>query len=228
MIRQHEAVDFVCLLYVWTLSGQRNLNARRPPLDEAGKFPFANPLQTFMHLRGINVTLDDVQYRDVHPTPSGTRYHDVFGVQQSPHHVQYCRFSHSRCLSIQSKRCVTRHQEMAAWRRDQRSQHSNQIVVHVPWVTKCGGAGRHNGRHQRIDLGERWVVQFQSITGDAVQSCVVQHDDTIRVQRESLQRQNRVVRLHNHVTRFGGKQRENGIGLDQFLWIPVVNVLQQI
>ena len=53
--------------------------------------------------------------------------------------------------------------------------------------------------HQRVDLRYGRVVDAQTLVGDPVQRRVVEHDDRVGVEREPLQREQRVVRLHDHV-----------------------------
>lgn len=46
---------------------------------------------------------------------------------------------------------VPRHEEVQAGRGDQRGDQPYEVIVHVPGIPECGGAGRHDGG----DLGER-------------------------------------------------------------------------
>ena len=60
-----------------------------------------------------------------------------------------------------------------------------------------------------ISIGD---LRRSPVDGDAVQSSVVEHDDAVRVEREALQREHRVVRLHHHVVRMV-PVREHGVCL---------------
>lgn len=47
-------------------------------------------------------------------------------------------------VAISGERCVARHQEMQLWRWNQWSGQTNQIVIHIGWITKGCGADRHD------------------------------------------------------------------------------------
>ena len=104
-------------------------------------------------------------------------------------------------LVIVGERRVAGHEEVEARRGDEGRDEADEVVVHVARVAQRGRRRRHDGRHQRVDLRERRRLDVQPVGGDAVQRRVVQHDDAVGAQRQPLQRQQRVVRLHHHVAR---------------------------
>jgi len=87
---------------------------------------------------------------------------------------------------------------------------------------------RHDGRHKLVDLRERRRVQPQPVSRDPVQRSVVEDDDAIGALGQSLERQERVVRLHHYVADADvGNEvaarllvREDAVSLDQLLRIP--------
>lgn len=46
---------------------------------------------------------------------------------------------------ICGERCVACDQKVQSWSGDKGGNQSNQVIIHVAWITQCGGAGRHNG-----------------------------------------------------------------------------------
>lgn len=66
---------------------------------------------------------------------------------------------------------------------------------------------------------------MQTIRVDARQRAIIEHDDRVGVVREPLERQERVVRLHDHVALL--RVRKDRVGLDQLLRELVVQPLEQ-
>jgi hypothetical protein len=67
------------------------------------------------------------------------------------------------------------------------------------WIPQRSGRGGHDGRDERVGLAESRVVDVEALDGDAVERGVVQDHDGVGVERQALERQQRVVRLHDHV-----------------------------
>ena len=82
-----------------------------------------------------------------------------------------------------------------------------------------------NNTHELIGLVKRGPLQVQTIRVDARQRAIVEHDDRVGVIREPLERQQRVVRLHDHVALL--RVREDRVGLHQLLRELVVQPLEQ-
>jgi hypothetical protein len=83
----------------------------------------------------------------------------------------------------------------------------------------------NNCTHELIRLVKRGRLQVQAVSVDACQCTIVEHDNGVGVVRESLERQQCVVRLHHHIAFLRvGKDR---VGLHQFLWKFVVQSFQQ-
>lgn len=51
---------------------------------------------------------------------------------------------------------------------------TDEVVVHVAWVSEWSCARRHDCRDQRVDLGECGRVDFQALRCDSVQRRIVQ------------------------------------------------------
>jgi hypothetical protein len=79
------------------------------------------------------------------------------------------------------------------------SSHTPHARGRRTWVAQRRGRRGHDRGHQAVDLRKRGVLHVQALDGDAVQRGVVQHDDGVGVLREALEREQRVVGLHDHV-----------------------------
>ena len=79
--------------------------------------------------------------------------------------------------------------------------------------------------HELIRLVKRRHLQVQAVCVDACQRTIVEHDDGVGVVRESLERQQRVVRLHHYIAFL--RVWKNRVGLHELLWELVVQPLQQ-
>ena len=100
------------------------------------------------------------------------------------------------------KRRVTGHEVVESGRGDERGDEPDEVVVHVARVAQGRRRRRHDRRDELVDLSEGGVFDVQAFAGDAIQRRVVEDDHAIRVLRQTLQRQDRVVRLHHHVGNF--------------------------
>jgi len=65
VIREHHPGDLVRGLHIWRLLGQRHLDRGRPPGYKSSQFTLADPLQGFMYLGRVHLTLDNVQDRNI-------------------------------------------------------------------------------------------------------------------------------------------------------------------
>ena len=98
---------------------------------------------------------------------------------------------------------------------NERRNESNQIIVHVPRVPERGRRSSHYSRHEWIELemirdkrsvakpthlSNRRIINTQSINGNPIQCSIVQHDHTIGVEHQTLERQQGIVRLNNNIT----------------------------
>ena len=135
--------------------------------------------------------------------------HHVLRLKQTPHDIQNCRFSYGRFLlnKVISLKSIVQsfvksiylmvvrewgiagHQEMKPRSGDERSDQTYEVVVHITRVSQCGCRRWHDGWHKRVDLCKRWRFDMKSIGGDAIECRVVQNDDAISVQSQSLQGQ---------------------------------------
>ena len=89
VIREHHAADLVRSGDVRALLREGDLNGGRTPWDEVGKFTLSNPLQGLVHLRGVNVALDDVKTRNVGAFLHARRAQNILGLEESPHHIKH-------------------------------------------------------------------------------------------------------------------------------------------
>ena len=89
VIREHHAADLVRSGDVGTLLREGDLNGGRTPWDEVGKFALSDPLQGLVHLRGVDVALDDVENRNVRAFLHARRAQNVLGLEESPHHIKH-------------------------------------------------------------------------------------------------------------------------------------------
>ena len=60
MVRLVTIRDFVFGFDVRAFAGERDVEGRRPPGYETYQAPFPDSLQSFVHLRRVHVTLDDI------------------------------------------------------------------------------------------------------------------------------------------------------------------------
>ena len=67
------------------------------------------------------------------------------------------------------------------------------------WISQCSCRGSHDSGYQGVGLTERWLCNMQPFNSNPVQCRVVQHDDSISVEREALEGQQGVVRLNNYI-----------------------------
>ena len=71
------------------------------------------------------------------------------------------------------------------------------------WVPQRGCGSRHDGRHQAVCLAEAGVGNVQPLGCYPVEGGVVKDHNRVRIQREPLEREQRVVGLHHHIARLG-------------------------
>lgn len=92
-----------------------------------------------MDLCGVHLSLDDVEDGDVAVvglTVSACGHHDIFRLQEPPHHIQNCSLPHACHRLIGGQRCVSSHEEVEARSGDEGCNQSNQVIVHVSRVTE--------------------------------------------------------------------------------------------
>lgn len=87
MVCKHKPADLVRRLNIWAFLAEGDLDRGWSPLNQFGKFSFSNSLQTFVNLGGIDISLDDVQNRDVRSFPGCAANHDVLGLKQTAHDI---------------------------------------------------------------------------------------------------------------------------------------------
>ena len=108
---------------------------------------------------------------------------------------------------------------------NERRHEAYQVVVHVAREAEGVGGRGHDGRDERVDLCDRRAVRVQPLRRDAIERRVVQHDHCVGIQREPLEGEQRVVRLHDDVAAVlvVGEDR---VRLDQLLREVVVDRLE--
>ena len=123
---------------VWAALRQRNLDAGRAPGDESCQSALPNAQQTLMHVRGVDLALDDVENGDVAALLAGNgRHHAVLRLEQPSHHVEDGCLPHRLGLFdlVPREGRVRRHEEVASGCRDQRGQNADEVIVHVAGVS---------------------------------------------------------------------------------------------
>jgi hypothetical protein len=141
---------------------------------------------------------------------------------------------------------VGRHQKVASRRRNEGRDDAHEVIVHVTRITQRLRARSHHRRHlptrerlsaphprstthggyahELICLIERGGLYVQPIARYPRQRPIVEHDDRIGVVRQSFQREEGIVRLHDDVALLCvGK---DGIRLDELLGELVVQPLE--
>mmetsp|Transcript_45793 Transcript_45793/g.33518 ORF Transcript_45793/g.33518 Transcript_45793/m.33518 type:complete len:219 (-) Transcript_45793:274-930(-) len=210
--------------YIRAFLRKRDLDRSRPPRNEVSKFPLPDPLKGLVDLSGVYFSLDDVEDRDVSSLFDAGGHNDVLGLEESAHDVEDSSLPDGRLLLVHGERSVASHEEVAPGSGDKRGHESHQVVVHVSWISERGGGRRHYGAHDRVCLREGRLMQFQPVCSDPSQSIVVYDNTRIRIQDEPLQTQQAVVRLDHHIVVI----REHRIGLNELLWISIIDLLQQV
>ena len=90
------------------------------------------------YVSGIDIALDDIQYRDVaRRLARHGRHHAVLRLEETPHDVQDSRSSYwLRFVDLVTREgCVGGHEEVAAWCRDERRDDPDEVIIHVAWVS---------------------------------------------------------------------------------------------
>mmetsp|Transcript_56311 Transcript_56311/g.93791 ORF Transcript_56311/g.93791 Transcript_56311/m.93791 type:complete len:414 (-) Transcript_56311:118-1359(-) len=216
------------VLEVRRLFGERHLDRRRSPRDEIHHFLLADTLQRFVNVGRIDIAADNVENRNVDTLLGAARHHDVFGLQQASHHIEHTRLLNLRLVALDDERRERGHEEVGAGRRHQRRDQANEVVVHVSGVAQGGGRRRHHIANDSVCLAERnGVVELEALVGNAMQRGVVNHHCRVGVENETLQRQNRVVRMHHHV-RLVSVVGEHAVRLHNLLRVAVAQLLQQV
>ncbi len=80
MIREHHAAHFMALFDEGAFPGESHLNGSRAPWDERSQMSFSDALQRFMNLCWVDITLDDIEDRDIKALSSPTTHHYVFAL----------------------------------------------------------------------------------------------------------------------------------------------------
>ena len=147
------------------------LDGSRSPGDELGQLAFPDALQALVHLRRVDLALDDVEDRDVAallPVLPSAGDHPILLLQQPSHHVKDGRLPHSACVLVERHRRVSRHEEVAARRRYKRRYQPDHVVVHVPRVAQGRCAGRHHSGHL---ASQQRAVRAAEAEREAGRSC---------------------------------------------------------
>ena len=224
VVCQHHAAHLVLGRHVRTFLRQGHLDRGGTPWNKVGELPFTDPLERLVNLGGVDIALNNVEDRDVGAFLHTAVGQDVLGLQKTAHHVKHRGLADRLHPCVDGQGSVTCHQEMAARRRDQRSYQSHQVVVHVARVAECGGGGGHNGTDNGVHLLDSGVLELEPVRHHASQRAIVDHDHCISVQSQSLQRQDAIVRLDNHIVVVW----EHRISLNQLLWVPIVEGFKQV
>lgn len=74
---------------------------------------------------------------------------------------------------------------MAARGGDERGNDSNEIVVHVPWISKRGCAGGHDSRDELVGLLERGLLDVEAVCCYPREGAVV--EDNLELQYTTCQ-----------------------------------------
>mmetsp|Transcript_35615 Transcript_35615/g.114641 ORF Transcript_35615/g.114641 Transcript_35615/m.114641 type:complete len:295 (-) Transcript_35615:733-1617(-) len=151
VVGEHQARDAVRRLEVRRSTREGHLHAGWSPRDEAAELSFPDALQRLVDLRRVHVALDDVEDRDVAAAvlASRARNHDVFSLQQPSHHVHDGRLPDSHAARflaqvLERERSVPCHKEVEPWRRDERRDQADEVVVHVAReAQRVGRRGHH-------------------------------------------------------------------------------------
>ena len=154
MIGQHQSTDTMRHWHIRALLRERDLNAGRSPGDERGEATLADAKKRFVDVIGIGFALDDVEDGDVAGFLAGKgRDHAVLVLEETPHDVKDGGLAHRLGLLdvVAGEGGVGRHEEVAPGSGDQGGDDTDEVVVHIAWVTQRGRAGRHDGG----DLGKR-------------------------------------------------------------------------
>ena len=141
-------------LDIGRLSGKSHLNTGWTPRNKLSQSAFANPKQAFMYIRGICLALDNVKDGDVAALFAGlNRNHAILWLQQATHNIQNSRLTDTlgTLHRIIGKWRVSRGQEMTLRDRDQRSNHSHQIIIHVTRISESICTSSHNRRNLNDD-----------------------------------------------------------------------------
>lgn len=93
VVCQHHTADFVLSGDIRTFLGESHLNGCGAPRDEVRQLSLSDSLKRFMHLRRVNVALNNVQDRDVAAFLDACVDENILRVQQSPHDIQHSRLS---------------------------------------------------------------------------------------------------------------------------------------
>ena len=76
---------------------EQYLYAGRPPGHELDELSGLNPVECLVDLEGINLTLDDVEQRQIATLPGVRRDHQVLRMKQARHDIQYARLAYANC-----------------------------------------------------------------------------------------------------------------------------------
>lgn len=95
IIAHHQAGDLVGRLHVGWTARESDLNAGRAPGYELGELTLSYTLQWLVHLCGIHLALDYIQYGYVAvPLVRWRGDHHVLGLQQTTHYIQHGSLAH--------------------------------------------------------------------------------------------------------------------------------------
>ena len=111
-----------------------------------------------MNLRRVNITLNDVENRDVGAFFDACINQDVLSVQQTSHHIKDSGFPDGVGTRVQRQRRVTRHQKVTPRGGHEGSDQAHEVVVHVARVSQSGGRRSHDGRDDLVLLSHTRVL----------------------------------------------------------------------
>ena len=253
MIGKHKAADFIGTGYKGRFPGQRHLDRGGSPWYKAYGLSFSHALQCFVYLRGFDIiSLDNVEDGNVargRVARIGAD-HDIVGLAEAAHDVENGGFSNDggggggliggrESASVRGgngglvivgngEGCVSRHEKVASGCGDEGGEESDEIVVHVSGIAKGGGGSGHDGGHQTVELIDRRIFDFEAIHRNSIQGRVVQDHHRVGIQGESLERQDRIVRLHHHIALTLIPIGKHRIGLHQLFGKMIIERLEQV
>jgi len=137
-----------------------------------------------VHVCGVYVSLNNVEDGDVACSfARSCGYHAVFGLEESTHYVEYRGTSNGFGLVdlIACEGRVGSHEKVTTRCGDERCDDTDQVVVHVTWISKSLGTGSDDCRDQLICLVKRRCLYVKPVSSDTRQGTVVEDNNRVCV-----------------------------------------------